>query len=192
MNYVSEKSITLKELIRIKDIYRKHLSDDYISIPSVIHHLGMKINGSTIEVYTPPVPSEIRSFVKYLLPKEPKVIGTKIKNWILFKLYQGRPVYYPEIFDDLDQEFNKNPQTQEKFVELVQRIYNAIFVGLHNVSLKGTNRPGKNSHLVKDLNIQDQKDLSTYYCKMKKLPLGPKRVKLSNHHDGIDGYGKNK
>ena len=24
---------------------------------------------------------------------------------------------------------------------------------------------------------------------MKKVPLGPKRVKLSNHHDGIDDYG---
>ena len=43
---------------------------------------------------------------------------------------------------------------------------------------------------MKDLNIQDQKDLSSFYCKMKKVPLGPKRVKLSNHHDGIDGYGQ--
>ena len=24
---------------------------------------------------------------------------------------------------------------------------------------------------------------------MNKLPLGPKRVKLSNHHDGINDYG---
>ena len=50
------------------------------------------------------------------------------------------------------------------------------------------NRPGKNTHWVKDLNIQDQKDLSSYYCKTKKVPLDPKRFKLSYHHDGIDDY----
>ena len=69
-------------------------------------------------------------------------------------------------------------------------MYNAIFVSLCKVSLKRTNCPGKNSHWVKDLNIQDQKDLSTCYCKIKKVPLGPKRVKLSYHHDGIDDYGQ--
>ena len=98
MNYVSEKSITLKELMRIKDICRSHPSDHYMWTPSAIHHLGIKINGSTIKAYTPPVPSEIRSFVKYVLPKEPKGLETMIKNWIVFKLFQGRPVHYPEIF----------------------------------------------------------------------------------------------
>ena len=39
----------------------------------------------------------------------------------------------------------------------MQRIYNEIFISLSEVSLKGANRPGKNSHWVKDLNIQDQK-----------------------------------
>ena len=72
--------------------------------------------------------------MKCVLPKEPKGIGTKIKNWILFKLCQGRPVHYPERSDYLDQEFNINPQTQEKFAEIVQRIYNAIFVSLYKVS----------------------------------------------------------
>ena len=57
MNYVLENSITLKELMRIKDIYRNYPSDNYMLTPSAIHHLGIKINGSTIEVYTPPVPS---------------------------------------------------------------------------------------------------------------------------------------
>ena len=122
--------------------------------PNAIHHLGIKINGSTIEVYTPPVPSEIHSFVKCVLPKEPKGTGTKIKNWIVFKLHQGRPVHYLEIFHHLDKEFNMNPQTQEKFAEIVQRIFKAIFVSLCKVSLKRTNCPGKNSYWVKDLNIQ--------------------------------------
>ena len=83
MNYVSEKSLALKELMRIKNICRSHLSDHYILSPSAIHHLGIKINGSTIEAYNPTVPSEICSFV---LPKEPKGMGTKIKNWIVFQL----------------------------------------------------------------------------------------------------------
>ena len=64
MNYVSEKSITLNELMRIKDICRSHPSHHYMLTPSAIHHLGIKINGSTIEAYTPPMPNEIRSFVK--------------------------------------------------------------------------------------------------------------------------------
>ena len=68
MNYVSEKSITLNELMRIKDICRNHPSDHYMLTPSAIHYLGIKMNGSTNEVYTPPVPSEICSFVKYVLP----------------------------------------------------------------------------------------------------------------------------
>ena len=53
-----------------------------------------------------------------------------------------------------------------------------------------TNHTGKNSHWVKDLNIQDQKDLSTCYCKMKKVCFGPKRVKISNHKDGINDYSQ--
>ena len=114
--------------------------------PSAINHLGIKINSSTIGVYTPPVSSEIRSFAKCVLPKETKEIGTKIKNWIVFNLCQGRPLHYPEIFDYLDKEFNRNPQTQEKFAEMVQRIYNAIFVSLFEVSLKRKSCPGKNSH----------------------------------------------
>ena len=93
-----------------------------MSTPNAIHHLSIKINGSTIEAYTPPVPSEIRSFVKCLLPKESKGIGTKIKNQIVFKVCQGRPVHYPGVFHYLDKEFDINPQTKEKFAEIVQRI----------------------------------------------------------------------
>ena len=74
-----------------------------------------------------------------------------------------------EIFDYLDKEFNTNSQTQEKFAKIMQRTYNAIFVSLCKVSLKRTNCPGKNSHWIKDFNVQDQKELSTYYHKMKKV-----------------------
>ena len=102
--------------MRIKDICRSYPSNHYMLTPSgaAIHYLGIEINGSTIEACTPPVPSEIRSFVKYVVPKEPKGIGTEIKNWIIFKLCQGRSVHYRERFHYLDKEFNINPQTQDK------------------------------------------------------------------------------
>ena len=112
--------------MRKKDICRSHPSNHCILTPSAIHHLGIKINGSTIEAYDPVVPSEGCSFVKYVLLKEPKGMGTKIKNWIVIKLRQGRPVDYPKIFHYLDKEFDINPQTQEKFAEIVQRLNNAI------------------------------------------------------------------
>ena len=114
-----------------------------------------------------------------------------IKNWIIFELCQGRSVHYPEIFHYSDEKFRINPQTQEKFAEIVQRIYNAIFVSLCKVSLKRTNCSGKNSHWVNDLNIQDRKDLSSFYCKLQKVPLDPKRVKFYNHDGGIDDDGQN-
>ena len=157
MNNVSEKSITLKKKMRIKDICRSHPSNHHILTPSASHHLGMKTNASTNEAYTPPVPSEIRSFMKCMLPKEPKGIGKQIKKWIVFKLCQGRPIHYSKIFHYLDKEFDINPQTQEKFAEIVQRIYNAIFISLCKVSSKRTYRPRKNLHWVKDFTIQEKK-----------------------------------
>ena len=42
MNYVSEKSTTLKELMRIKDICRSHLSDHYMITARAIHYFGIK------------------------------------------------------------------------------------------------------------------------------------------------------
>ena len=69
----------------------------------------------------------------------------------------------------------------------MQRIYIAIFVSLCKVSFK--KKQIILERICIGLNIQDQKDLSSYYCKLKKVPLGPKRVKPSNHHDGIHDYG---
>ena len=102
------------------------------------------------------------------------------------------PVHHPEISAYLDQKFNINPQTQEKFAEIVQRIFNALFLSLCQISFERNNCPGQNSHRVKGLNIQDHKDLSKFFCKMKKFSLSPKRVKLSNHFDEIHDYGQNK
>ena len=63
----------------IKEICRNHPFDYYMSTPSAINHLGIKIN-------TPPVASEMCSFAKSVLHKKPKGFETKFKNWILFKL----------------------------------------------------------------------------------------------------------
>ena len=130
-----------------------------------------------------PIPFGFLGSTYFTKEKTSLGIGTMIKNWIVYKLSVGRPVHYQEIFDFLDKEFNINSQTQDKFPEIVQRIYNAIFVSLCKVSLKRTNRPGKNSDWIKDLSIRDQQEISSNYFKMKTVPRGPKRVKLSNHYN---------
>ena len=46
-----------------------------------------------------------------------------------------------------------------------------------------TNRPGKNSTWIYDLNHQHQKELSKVVNKIQDVPLVPKRVKLSEYND---------
>ena len=43
--------------------------------------------------------------------------------------------------------------------------------------------PGKNSTWINDLNHEHQKELSKVVNKMQVVPLGPKRVKLSEFND---------
>ena len=63
LDYIHEKNITLKELMKIKDVCKNHLSNHYILTPGTIKQLGININGSTIEAYTQAQPQEIRSFI---------------------------------------------------------------------------------------------------------------------------------
>ena len=49
LDYIHEKYITLKELMRIKDIYKNHPSDHYMLTPGTIKQLGINIIGSTIK-----------------------------------------------------------------------------------------------------------------------------------------------
>ena len=65
LDFVYEKSITLKELKKIKDICKNYLSGHYMSI----NYLSININCSTIDVFPPTNPSEIRSFVKCVLSR---------------------------------------------------------------------------------------------------------------------------
>ena len=75
--------------------------------------------------------------------------------------------------------FNITPWNEPKFPEMVQQIYNAVFVSVCQICLTRTNRPGKNSTRINDLNHQHQKELSRVVDKMQVVPLGSKRVKLS-------------
>ena len=72
---------------------------------------------------------------------------------------------------------------RRKFPKIVQRIYNAIFVSDFQICRTRTKRPGKNSTRHDDLNTEHQKELSKVVHKMEVVPLGPKRVKLSQIKD---------
>ena len=54
---------------------------------------------------------------------------------------------------------NKNP-------EIVQRIYNAIFASVCQICLTRTERPGKKSTWINDLNHKHQEELSREVDKM--------------------------
>ena len=79
--------------------------------------------------------------------------------------------------------FNITPLIEEKFPEVVQRIYNAIFVSVCQICLTRTKRPGKNSIWINDLDHEHQKEPSKVDNKMQVVPLGPNRVKLSEIKD---------
>ena len=52
LDYIHEKNMTLKELIKIKDVCKNHPSDHCMLAPGTIKQLGININGSTIKAYT--------------------------------------------------------------------------------------------------------------------------------------------
>ena len=74
--------------------------------------------------------------------------------------------------------FNITPWNEQKFPEIVQRIYNAIIVSVCQICPTRTKRPGKD-----DFNYEDQKELSNVVDKMQVVSLGAKRVELSEIND---------
>ena len=152
--YVNKKDITLKELMRIKDACQNRPSDHYMLTPRTIIQLG--INGSIIEAYMQAQPQEIRLFIKCVLPKHHKNIAPQIKNWIIQKRKHNHAIKYQEIFYYLDVMFDITPWYELKFPEIVQQIYNAIFVGACQISLTRTKRPGKTQHglIISTINIR--------------------------------------
>ena len=85
LDYIHEKNITLKELMRIKDVCKNHPSDHYMQTQGTIKQLGININDSTFEAYTQAQPQEIRSFIKCVLPEHHEHNALIIKNWIVQK-----------------------------------------------------------------------------------------------------------
>ena len=52
--------------------------------------------------------------------------------------------------------FNITPWNEQKFPEIVQRIYHAIFVSVCQICLTRMKRPGKNSTWINDLNHENK------------------------------------
>ena len=50
---------------------------------------------------------------------------------------------------------NITPWTEEKFPEIVQSIYNAIFINVCQIYVKRTKTPGEISTMINDLNHKD-------------------------------------
>ena len=98
LNYFHKTNISLKELMRIKDVCKNHPSDHYMLTPGTIKQLCVNINGSTIQAYTQAQAQEICSFIKCVLPKHHKSNANVIKNCIVHKRKYKRAVKYEEIF----------------------------------------------------------------------------------------------
>ena len=126
---------------------------------------------------------EIGSFNKCVSSKYCKHEEPIIKNRIVQKRIYNRVVKYEEIFYFLEVMFNIILWTEEKFPEIVQRIYNAIFASVCQIYLTRTKRQGKNSTWVNDLFPEHQKEQSKVVHKMEVVPLRPKRVKRSQIKD---------
>ena len=171
LDYIHKKDITLKELMKIKDICKNHPSDHYMFTPGTIKQLGINVNGSTIEAYTQAQPQEIRSFIKCILSKYHDRYANVIRNWIVQKRKHNQAKKYEDIFYFLDVILNIAQWNEPKFPETVQIIYNAKFVSVCQIYLRRTKRPGKNSTWINDLNHEHKKERSKVVNKMQVVPL---------------------
>ena len=61
----------------------------------------------------------------------------------------------------------------------MQHIYNAIFAGVHKVSLQRKNKPERNSTWISDLSINNLKQISRNMNHMDRVSQGQKRVQPS-------------
>ena len=124
--------------MRIKEICKNHLSDHCMLTSGTIKQLGININGSTIKAYTQAQPQEICSFIKCVLFNHHKNIVPLIKNWFVQKRKHNCAVKYQEIFYYLDVMLNITPWNEPKSPEIVQQIYNSIFVSVCQICLTRT------------------------------------------------------
>ena len=75
--------------------------------------------------------------------------------------------------------FKITPLNEQKFPEIVQRIYNAKLISVCQICLTRTRRLGKKSTRYSDLNHKHKEELPRIVHKMQVVPFGSKRVKLS-------------
>ena len=124
-------------------------------------------------------PQKTRSFIKCVLSKHHKHKAPLIKNWIVQKRKHNQAVKYKIFFYYCDIMFNITPWNEPKFPEIVQRIYNAIFISVCQICLTKTKKTGKKPTWYNDLNHKHKEELSTVVHKIQVVPLSPKRGKLS-------------
>ena len=79
--------------------------------------------------------------------------------------------------------FNITLWTEQKFPEIIEKIYNAIFISVCQIYPTRMRRSGENSTWINDLFPEYQKEMSKVVNRMKIISLGPKRVKLSQFND---------
>ena len=87
--FVSEKHITLKELDQIQQVCKQYSADHYMLNSEAIDKLGIKFDGSTVKVYTPPNYQDIRSFIRCVGNRR---IGNNIIRWIIDKHQKRKPI----------------------------------------------------------------------------------------------------
>ena len=125
--------------------------------PEAINKLGIKIDSSIVQAYTPPSFKDIWSFIGCVLPQGNSKIGYYKARWIVYK-YQRENQFHAIDFFSLKREVvltqSWNIQT------LVQWIFNAIFTSVCKISLERKNKPERNCTWISDLSIENKK-LST-------------------------------
>ena len=152
----------------IKDIYRSHPSDHFMLTPRAIYHLGKK------SMVQPLKPILFQYQVKFVLCEMCVTQGSdrdrdKDQEFDCFQTLSRKANSLSRNISLFWQRIWYKSPTQEKFAEIVQRIYNTIIVYLCKVSWKTTNCPGKNSCWVKDLNIKIKKIHHHIIVKWRKL-----------------------
>ena len=103
-------------------------------------YVSININGSTIESYTQAQPQEILSFIKCVLPKHYERNANVIRERIVQKRKHNRAVKYEDMFYFLNVMLNISLWNEPKFPEIVQQIYNTLFVGVCLICLTRTKK----------------------------------------------------
>ena len=112
--------------------------------PEAIDKLGINFDGSTVKAYTPPTYQDVRSFIRCVLPSGNRKIDNYIARWIINKHKKGKSISYEIILFYLENTHGITRNSNNKYAEIVQRMYNSIFTGVCKISLQRKNKPERN------------------------------------------------